>query len=363
MKKIVLLQIVATIGVAVVSALLGGESAALSAFLAGLACLVPNALFALNLSVFVKLSPSYSPLFFFIGEFVKIIAIVLFLFGTSNPRINMAAEALTATEYITHHLHHLSTTEQSSIIDFSVLNMDTIVFSILMMACALYLMYKGAKKATSGVPGKWQCAVEMLVEFVNEQAKSIVHGDRTFIAPLALTVFVWVVLMNAIDLIPVDLLPTIAGWLGIHYLRPLPTADLNGTMGISVGVLFLMIYYGIKIKGVGGFSRELFVAPFGNYPLLWPFNFALNIIEYLAKCVSLGMRLFGNMYAGELLFFLIALLGSLWVGFDGLSIFGVFGHAVAGICWWLFHVLIVILQAFIMMMLTLVYIGQAHEGH
>ena len=134
-------------------------------------------------------------------------------------------------------------------------------------------------------------------------------------------------------------------------------------MGISVGVLFLMIYYGIKIKGVGGFSRELFVAPFGNYPLLWPFNFALNIIEYLAKCVSLGMRLFGNMYAGELLFFLIALLGSLWVGFDGLSIFGVFGHAVAGICWWLFHVLIVILQAFIMMMLTLVYIGQAHEGH
>ena len=279
----------------------------------------------------------------------------LFLFGTSNPRINMAAEALTATEY--------TTTAQSSIIDFSVINVDTIVFSILMMACALYLMYKGAKKATSGVPGKWQCAVEMLVEFVNEQAKSIVHGDRTFIAPLALTVFVWVVLMNAIDLIPVDLLPTIAGWLGIHYLRPLPTADLNGTMGISVGVLFLMIYYGIKIKGVGGFSRELFVAPFGNYPLLWPFNFALNIIEYLAKCVSLGMRLFGNMYAGELLFFLIALLGSLWAGFDALSVFGVFGHAVAGICWWLFHVLIVILQAFIMMMLTLVYIGQAHEGH
>ena len=275
----------------------------------------------------------------------------------------MAAEALTATEYITHHLHHLSTTAQSSIIDFSVINVDTIVFSILMMVCALYLMYKGAKKATSGVPGKWQCAVEMLVEFVNEQAKSIVHGDRTFIAPLALTVFVWVVLMNAIDLIPVDLLPTIAGWLGIHYLRPLPTADLNGTMGISVGVLFLMIYYGIKIKGVGGFSRELFVAPFGNYPLLWPFNFALNIIEYLAKCVSLGMRLFGNMYAGELLFFLIALLGSLWAGFDALSVFGVFGHAVAGICWWLFHVLIVILQAFIMMMLTLVYIGQAHEGH
>ena len=275
----------------------------------------------------------------------------------------MAAEALTATEYITHHLTHLSTVKQATIVDMSVLNIDTIVFSVLMMVCALALMYKGSNNPPSGVHGKWQCAVEMLVEFVNEQAKSIVHGDRTFIAPLALTVFVWVVLMNAIDLIPVDLLPTIAGWFGIHYLRPLPTADLNGSLGISVGVLFLMIYYGIKVKGFGGFGRELFVAPFGNYPLLWPFNFLLNIIEYLAKCVSLGMRLFGNMYAGELLFFLIALLGSLCVGFDALSAFGVVGHAVAGICWWLFHVLIVILQAFIMMMLTLVYIGQAHEGH
>lgn len=275
----------------------------------------------------------------------------------------MSAEALTATEYITHHLTHLSSTKQSSIIDFSVINFDTLFFSILMLVTALWLMYRGAKKATSGVPGKWQCAVEMLVEMVDEQAKSIVHGDRTFIAPLALTVFVWVALMNAIDLIPVDLLPMIAGWFGIHYLRPLPTADLNGTLGISVGVLFLMIYYGIKIKGFGGFTHELFTAPFGNHPLLMPFNLALNLIEYLAKTVSLGMRLFGNMYAGELVFFLIALLGSIWVGFDALSVFGVVGHAVAGICWWLFHVLIVLLQAFIMMMLTLVYIGQAHEGH
>lgn len=264
----------------------------------------------------------------------------------------MSAEALTATEYITHHLTHLSSTKQSSIIDFSVINFDTLFFSILMLVTALWLMYRGAKKATSGVPGKWQCAVEMLVEMVDEQAKSIVHGDRTFIAPLALTVFVWVALMNAIDLIPVDLLPMIAGWFGIHYLRPLPTADLNGTLGISVGVLFLMIYYGIKIKGFGGFTHELFTAPFGSHPLLMPFNLALNLIEYLAKTVSLGMRLFGNMYAGELVFFLIALLGSIWVGFDALSVFGVVGHAVAGICWWLFHVLIVLLQAFIMMMLT-----------
>lgn len=272
----------------------------------------------------------------------------------------------TATEYIQHHLTHLNNigTKQGSIVDFSVFNFDTAVFSILMMLLAVWLMYSAAKKATSGVPGKWQCAVEMLVDMVSEQAKSIVHGDRTFIAPLALTVFVWVTLMNAIDLIPVDLIPAICGWFGIHYMRPLPTADLNGSMGISVGVLLLMIYYGIKIKGPAGFGKELFTAPFGNFILLWPFNFLLNIIEYLAKTVSLGMRLFGNMYAGELLFFLIALLtGMLWEGEVGLAAFGVLGQFFAGLCWWLFHILIVLLQAFIMMMLTLVYIGQSHEGH
>ncbi len=150
-----------------------------------------------------------------------------------------------------------------------------------MMLLAVWLMYSAQKPQAES--GKWQCAVEMLVDMVSEQAKSIVHGDRTFIAPLALTVFVWVTLMNAIDLIPVDLIPAICGWFGIHYMRPLPTADLNGSMGISVGVLLLMIYYGIKIKGPAGFGKELFTAPFGNFILLWPFNFLLNIIEYLAK--------------------------------------------------------------------------------
>jgi len=228
----------------------------------------------------------------------------------------------------------------------------------------LWLLRKAAAKATSGVPGKWQCAVEMLVDMVEEQSKSIVHGDRTFIAPAALTVFVWVTLMNAIDLIPVDLLPWLAGFFGIHYLRPLPTADLNGTLGISVSVILLCIYYGFKVKGAGGFFHELFTAPFGNNFLLWPCNFALNIVEYIAKTVSLGMRLFGNMYAGELLFFLIALLGGFAMSFGVVGgSMTIFGHVVAGLCWWLFHVLIVLLQAFIMMMLTLVYLGQAHEGH
>lgn len=274
-----------------------------------------------------------------------------------------SSQAPNATEYIQHHLTHLSSSKQASIVDFSVFNFDTIVFSIAMMALGLFVLRLAARKPTAGVPGKWQCFVEMIVDMVEEQSKTIVHGDRSFIAPLALTVFIWVILMNAIDLVPVDLFPVMAAALDVHYLRPLPSADLNGTLGISLGVLVLMIYYGIKIKGFGGWGHELFTAPFGSHPLLWIPNFALNLIEYAAKAVSLGMRLFGNMYAGELLFFLIALLGGMWsFGLDA-SLFGVVGHVIAGLAWWLFHILIILLQAFIMMMLTLVYIGQAHEGH
>lgn len=273
-------------------------------------------------------------------------------------------EGPTATEYIQHHMTHLSSMKQGVIVDFSILNYDTLFFSVLMMVCMFFLLRAGTKHVTSGVPGKMQCAVEMLVEFVNNQAKTIVHGDRTFIAPLALTVFCWVTLMNTIDLIPVDLFPWMAQFLGIHYLRPLPTADLNGTLGISFGVLLLLFYYGIKVKGATGFVVELFTAPFGKHPALWAFNFLLNVIEYAAKFVSLGMRLFGNMYAGELVFFLIALLGgfALELGPVGAVSAGL-GQVAAGLVWWLFHLLIVLLQAFIFMMLTLVYIGQAHSSH
>ncbi len=276
--------------------------------------------------------------------------------------------APTATEYIVHHLSHLSTAKQKVIVDFSVVNIDTVIFSVLILGLTLWILYSAAKRATTGVPGKFQAFVEMLVELVEEQSKSIVHGDRSFIAPLGLTVFVWIILMNGIDLIPVDLLPWIANLFGIHNLRPLPTADLNGTLGMSLGVLLLMLYYGVKIKGFGGFVHELFTAPFGTsknpvYAIpLGVANFGINVIEYVAKMVSLGMRLFGNMYAGELLFFLIALLG----GFAALNATGVLltiAHLLAGTAWLLFHILIVLLQAFIFMMLTLVYIGQAHEGH
>ena len=274
-----------------------------------------------------------------------------------------SGQAPTATEYIVHHLTHLSTGKQKSIIDFSVFNVDTIFFSILVLCCVLLLLWLAARKVTAGVPGRFQAAVEVLVELVEEQSKSIVHGDRSFIAPLALTVFLWIVMMNAIDLIPVELLPWIAhNIFHIEYLRPLPTADLNGTLGMALGVLTLMIYYGVKIKGFGGWVHELFTAPFGAHPLLWPFNFLLNLIEYAAKTVSLGMRLFGNMYAGELLFFLIALLGG-YAALNATGIMLTIGHVLAGTAWLLFHILIVLLQAFIFMMLTLVYIGQAHEGH
>lgn len=269
-----------------------------------------------------------------------------------------AAHAPTASEYIVHHLGHLSSHHQDKIIDFSIINMDTVLWSVVMGVLGSLVMFLVARKATAGVPGRLQAFVEMVVEMVDDQAKNIVHGNRTFIAPLALTVFVWVFLMNSMDFLPVDLFSGIFRLFGMEpHFRIVPTADLNGTLGISLGVFALMIFYNVKIKGAGGFIHELFCAPFGTHPALWLANLGLNIIEFVAKTVSLAMRLFGNMYAGELVFLLIALLGSTatWWGF-GMQV-------VAGSIWAIFHILIVLLQAFIFMMLTLVYIGQAHEGH
>ena len=270
-----------------------------------------------------------------------------------------AQHAPTAGEYIKHHLGHLSNHHQNGPVDFSVFHYDTIFWSVLMGVIGCLFMWMAARRATSGVPGRFQAAVEIVVEMVDNQAKTIVHGDRSFIAPAALTVFVWVALMNSLDFLPVDMFSEAFKWFGVEHLFPyhrvVPTADLNGTIGISLGVLVLMIYYGIKIKGFGGWIHELFSAPFGIY--MAPFNLLLNIIEYAAKMVSLGMRLFGNMFAGELLFLLIALLGST------ATVFGFAGQVIAGSVWAIFHILIVFLQAFIFMMLTLVYLGQAHEGH
>ncbi len=285
----------------------------------------------------------------------------------------MAAEnGPTAGEYIVHHLTHLQNQKPKSVLDFTVFNLDSIFWSITLGVLGCWLLWLAARKATSGVPGRFQAAVEVLVDMVDSQAKGIVHSaeSRKLVSPLALTVFVWIFLLNAMDLLPVDLLPVIfekiyaaAGHDPHHaYMRVVPTADLSVTMGLSLSVLLVCLFYNVKIKGLGGWIHELFTAPFGSHPVLWPFNFLMQIIEFVAKTVSHGMRLFGNMYAGELIFMLIALMG----GAFSLSATGIglaIGHIIAGSAWAIFHILIITLQAFVFMMLTLVYVGQAHDAH
>ncbi|MCZ2407849.1 MAG: F0F1 ATP synthase subunit A [Burkholderiales bacterium] len=287
----------------------------------------------------------------------------------------MAAEANapTASEYIVHHLQHLQNVKQGFIVDFSVVNIDSVAVSVALGVIMLLIFWSAARKASAGVPGRFQAAVEILVEMVDNQAKANIHNaeSRKFIAPLALTVFVWIFLMNAMDMLPVDLLPVLwQGATGDHhaYLRVVPTADLSTTLGLSTAVLLLCFYYSVKIKGLGGWIHELFTAPFGTSKnplfaaILGVVNFAMQMIEYLAKTVSHGMRLFGNMYAGELVFMLIALMG----GAAAMSLSGVLlplGHIIAGSIWAIFHILIITLQAFIFMMLALIYLGQAHEAH
>lgn len=284
------------------------------------------------------------------------------------------AQGPTAGEYITHHLEHLTNVKQGFIVDFSVINYDSIFIALVLGLLGVWILHRAAKNATSGVPGRFQAAVELLVEMVDGQAKANIHNaeSRKFVAPLALTVFVWIFLMNAMDLLPVDLLPHL--WGMAHedphhaYLRVVPTADLSTTFGLSLAVLALCLYYSVKIKGWGGWAHELVTAPFGTSKnpvfavILGVINFVMQIIEYLAKTVSHGMRLFGNMYAGELVFMLIALMG----GYAAMSFGGVMlglGHVIAGTIWAIFHILVITLQAFIFMMLALIYLGQAHSHH
>ena len=298
----------------------------------------------------------------------------------------MAAEApaQTSGEYIVHHLTHLKNATPGGLVDFSVFHFDSIFFSIALGVLGCFLLWLAARNATSGVPGRFQAAAEFLIEMVESQAKGIVHNaqSRKLVAPMALTVFVWVFLLNAMDLLPVDLLPFL--WRGVYsltghdpehaYLRSVPTADLSVTLGLSAAVLIACLIYNVKIKGVGGWSHELIAAPFGSVkltanPLSWlgfialsVANFAMQVLEFVSKTVSHGMRLYGNMYAGELIFLLIALMGGAFTlsatGF-GLAL----AHIVAGTVWAIFHILIITLQAFVFMMLTLVYIGQAHDSH
>jgi F-type H+-transporting ATPase subunit a len=287
----------------------------------------------------------------------------------------MAAEehAPSSGEYIHHHLTHLSNIETASPVDFHVVHWDSVFFSSLLGLVFLALGLLAARRVTSGVPGRFQAGMEWLIEMVDEQAKGIVHNatSRKMVGPMALTVFIWIFLLNAMDLLPVDLLPFLFQHLSGDpeaKLRVVPTADISVTMGLSVGVLLSCLYYNIKIKGAAGWAHELVVAPFGTSKnplfaaLLGVINFCMQMIEFVAKTVSHGMRLYGNMYAGELIFLLIALLGGAFTftaGGFGLAAM----HIFAGTLWAIFHILIILLQAFVFMMLTLVYIGQAHDAH
>ncbi len=261
----------------------------------------------------------------------------------------------TAGEYIGHHLQNLQVCRVDGEWvwnecqgNFWTLNVDSMFFSVFLGGLFLLLFWKTAKRATTGVPGRFQAMVESLVEFVDTSVKETFHGESKLIAPLGLTVFVWVFLMNLMDLIPVDWLPATAHAVGIEYLKVVPTTDVNITFAMSLSVFVLIIYYSIKAKGIGGFTKELTLQPF-NHPAAIPFNLILEGVALLAKPLSLSLRLFGNLFAGELIFILIALLG-IW-------------QLPLHFAWAVFHILIIVLQAFIFMMLTIVYLALANEEH
>lgn len=271
----------------------------------------------------------------------------------------------TGSEYIIHHLTNAQMCSTDAGLAFNkacadsgfwVWNIDTLAWSIALGVLFLAIFRSAAKKADTGVPGKLQCFIEMIVEFVNDTVKSSFHGNNPVIAPLALTIFVWVLLMNIMDIIPIDWLPSLAGWIGTTfygmdphdvYMKVVPTTDLNMTFALSGGVFFLMIYYSFKVKGFG-FVKELTLQPL-NHPVFIPVNLILELVTLFAKPLSLSLRLFGNLYAAELIFILIALTG----------LFQLPMHFI----WATFHILVIPLQAFIFMMLTIVYLSMAHEKH
>ena len=280
----------------------------------------------------------------------------------------MAAEQASGsqTEYIQHHLHHLQWHIGDS--KFMTVNIDSVFFLLLMSAIFIGFFLYVSRRATSGVPGKLQCAIEMIVTGIDGLVRETFHGQSKYIAPLAVTIFCLVFLMNFMDMVPVDLLPWAAHSAGINYLRVVPTADLNTTLGMGFGVFMLIHYFGIKHKGIGLFIKEAFTAPFHatgpiGTVLLAPANLLLRLIEEMVRPISLGLRLFGNMYAGELIFILIAVM-TLGSSLNALSTYAMMPvQFVAGFIWTAFHVLVITLQAFIFMMLTVVYLSMASEKH
>ncbi len=280
----------------------------------------------------------------------------------------MAAEhgaehaAPSATDYIGHHMTHWKVGE-----GLTAIHVDTLVMSFALAFIVGFVFWRAARQATSGVPGRYLAFFELAYEFIANLVGEMYHGDKRFLIALSLTLFTWILAMNSMDFLPVDLPANIAGALGQEhaYWRILPTADLNGTFAMAFVVLVLIVVYSIRAKGVGGYAHEWFTAPFGKNPLLWIPNFALNLVELLAKPVSLSMRLFGNMFAGELLFMLIALLGLAAAQATGVLTGGVFfvSQVALTAAWAIFHILIVGLQAYIFTVLPIVYISMAEEHH
>jgi F-type H+-transporting ATPase subunit a len=267
----------------------------------------------------------------------------------------MAAEhELTPSSYIGHHLSFLQhPVGQGS---FWTLNLDSLLTAALLGVVSLGLIWWVVRGATSGVPNKRQAFVEILCQFVDDQAKDVFHGDRRFVAPVALTVGLWALLMNAMDFLPADLVAWFTNLFAPHGFRIVPTADVNTTFALALSVWLLMIYFSISVKGLGGWIHELFCAPFGSNPLLWLPNLLFNLVEYISKPLSHSLRLFGNMYAGEIIFLLLWMMAAAGIA-------GAFSAVALGFVWAVFHILIVALQAYIFMMLTIVYIAMAHESH
>ncbi|UNK42051.1 F0F1 ATP synthase subunit A [Luteimonas sp. S4-F44] len=264
----------------------------------------------------------------------------------------MAADSeLTPTSYIQHHLQNLVWNEEGG---FWALHLDTLITSLLMGGLMVLMFWMATRKATSGVPGKWQAFVEICLEFVDKQARDTYHGTSKLVTPIAITLFFWILLMNLLKMIPADFIAKPLELAGVHYWKPVPTADVNATLGLSISVFFLTVFFALRSKGLGGLTKEFLTAPFGKWMV--PFNLILNIVEWLSKPISLAMRLFGNMFGGEIVFLLIWVLG-------GAGLLGMLGGGVLGLGWMLFHLLVIPLQAFIFMMLSIVYLSLAEDSH
>ncbi len=279
----------------------------------------------------------------------------------------MSAEAHTSSEYIKHHLQNLTygqlpdgtygvahTAAEAKAMGFWAINLDTLGFSILLGAAFLFLFSRVAKNVSSGTPGGLQNFVEWVVEFADSSVKGSFSGRNPMVAPLALTIFIWIFLMNLMDLLPIDWVPGLASALGVPFMKVVPTTDPNATFGMSIAVFVLVLYYSFKMKGAGGFIGELTLQPFGKWGM--PANLLLEGVNLIAKPVSLALRLFGNMYAGEMIFILIAIM------FSGGAVLAVTGGVLQW-AWAVFHILILTLQAFIFMTLTIVYLDMAHQEH